>query len=338
MHTLRFIGKRLALMVPTLLGISILTFFISNSIPGDPARLIAGQYAAPDVVAALRHKLGLDQPLYIQYFRYMGRLLHGDLGTSLYSQQSVITDLKQYFPATLELTLFSLLITVVVGIPLGILSAHKRDKWQDQISRVFSLVGIAMPSFWLGILFLLLFYLRWGILPGGGRLGDGMAPPTHITGMYTVDALLTGNWPDFFSALIHLILPGVTLAIVTIGMITRMTRSSMLEVLQSDYIRTAYAKGVSERRMLYGHALRNGITPVFTLLGMIFGNSLGGSVLVETVYGWPGIGRYAVNAISYLDFSAIMGVTLLIALLFIVINLIVDVFYHVIDPRLSYDA
>jgi len=325
-------------MVPTLIGISLLTFFISNAIPGDPARLIAGQFAPLDVVAALRHKLGLDLPLYQQYFRYMGRLFHGDFGSSLYTQQPVITDLKKYFPATLELTLFAMLVTVVIGIPLGVLSAHKRNKWQDHFSRFFSLIGIAMPSFWLGMLFLLLFYLKWGILPGGGRIGEGMSAPTHITGLFTVDSVLTGNWPDFFSSLIHLILPGVTQAIVTIGMITRMTRSSMLEVLQSDYIRTAFAKGVSEQRMLYGHALRNGITPVFTLLGMIFGYSLGGSVLVETVFGWPGVGRYAVNAISYLDFSAIMGVTLMIALLFIVVNLIVDIFYHVIDPRLGFDA
>lgn len=338
MDGLRALLKRIFLMIPTLFGISILTFFISNAIPGDPARLIAGQNAKPEVVAALHAKLGLNEPVYIQYFRYLDRLFHGDLGVSLYSQNPVLTDLQMYFPATLELTLFSMLITVVIGIPLGVLSAHHRDKWLDHFSRIFSLFGIAMPSFWLGMLLLLLFYLQWGILPGGGRLGDGMTPPMNITGLYTVDSLLTGNWPDFLSSLIHLVLPGVTQALVTLGMITRMTRSSMLDVLQSDFIRTAYAKGVSERRMLYGHALRNGITPVVTLVGMIFGYSLGGSILVENVFAWPGVGRYAVNAISYLDFSAIMGVTLFIAFLFIFVNLIVDLFYQIIDPRLKLGA
>jgi len=338
MNGLRSLLNRILLMIPTLFGISVLTFFISKLIPGDPARLLAGQNAKADVVAALHAKLGLNDPVYIQYFRYMDRLFHGDLGVSLYSQHPVLADLKLYFPATLELTLFSMLLTVVIGIPLGVLSAHRHDKWFDHVSRIFSLVGIAMPSFWLGLLLLLLFYLQWGILPGGGRLGDGMAAPTTITGLYTVDSLLTGNWPDLFSSLIHLVLPSVTQALVTIGMITRMTRSSMLEVLQSDYIRTAYAKGASERRMLYGHALRNGITPVVTLVGMIFGYSLGGSILVENVFSWPGVGRYAVNAISYLDFSAIMGVTLLIAFLFIIVNLIVDLFYQVIDPRIKLGA
>ncbi|TLS36261.1 ABC transporter permease [Pseudalkalibacillus caeni] len=337
MDALRYVFKRILLMIPILIGISILTFFISNTIPGDPARLILGPKATPDGIEELREEMGLNDPLYVQYGRYVNGIFHGDLGESTYSQQPVIDDLERYFPATLELTLFAMLITVLIGIPFGVISASKKDKLPDQFTRVFALLGVAMPAFWLGLLFLLLFYLKLGILPGSGRLDNGVSPPDMITGMYTVDALLTGNMVAFKSALIHLILPGITQAAVTIGMITRMTRSSMLEVLQSDYIRTAQAKGGSENRVLYGHALRNGIMPVITLLGMTFGHALGGSVLVESVFSWPGLGKYAVNAITYLDFPAVMGVTLLIALLFITVNLIIDTMYHLIDPRLKYN-
>lgn len=337
MDFLRFLGKRLLLMVPILVGMSLLTFFISNTIPGDPARLIVGPHADAKVIADLREKLGLNDPLYIQYFHYIKNILHGDLGTSLYSQKPVTEDLANYFPATLELTLFSMLISVIVGIPFGLISAHKRDKLPDQVTRFMALLGVAMPAFWLGIILLLLFYLKLGLLPGSGRLDNGVAAPTDITGLYTVDALLTGNGTAFFSALIHLILPGVTQAAVTIGIITRMTRSSLLDVLGKDYIRTAFAKGASENRVLYGHALRNGMMPVLTLIGMTFGYSLGGSVLVESVFSWPGIGRYAVNAITYLDFPGVMGVTLLIAALFVTVNLFVDILYHVVDPRVKFE-
>jgi ABC-type dipeptide/oligopeptide/nickel transport system permease component len=337
MEILKFTGKRLMLMIPILIGISFLTFFISNTIPGDPARLAAGPYAKAEIIAELREKMGLNDPLYVQYARYLKGLLQGDLGKSLYSQQPVIKDLYRYFPATLELTLFSMILTVIIGIPFGIISAHKRDKLPDQLTRFMALTGVAMPSFWLGIILLLVFYLHWGLLPGSGRLDVGVTPPPMVTGMYTVDAIIAGQWTVFFSALIHLILPGVTQAAVTIGMITRMTRSSMLEVMRNDFIRTAYAKGASDNRVLYGHALQNGLMPVLTLIGMAFGHSLGGSVLVESVFSWPGLGKYAVNAITYLDFSAVIGVTLLIALLFITVNLIVDILYFVIDPRLKYD-
>jgi ABC-type dipeptide/oligopeptide/nickel transport system permease component len=334
---LRYIVKRLLLMIPILIGISLLTFFISNTIPGDPARLAAGPYADAKVIAELREEMGLNDPIYVQYGHYMKDLLSGELGNSNYSHQPVMKDLKQYFPATLELTLFSMLITILIGIPLGIISASKKDKLADQLARVMALVGVAMPAFWLGIIFLLFFYLQLGVLPGSGRLDTGLAPPEAITGMYTLDALLTGNWTVFNSALIHLILPGITQAAVTIGMLTRMTRSSMLEVLKSDYIRTAFAKGGSEKRVLYGHALRNGMMPIMTLLGMTFGHSLGGSVLVESVFSWPGLGKYAVNALTYLDFPAVMAVTILIAVLFIFVNLIIDILYQVVDPRLNYD-
>lgn len=337
MDALKFVGKRLLLMIPILIGISILTFAISNTIPGDPARLILGPKATPEGLEALREDMGLNDPLYVQYGRYMGGIFQGDLGQSTYSQKPVSADLIRYSPATFELTLFAMVITVLIGIPLGIISASKKDKIADQITRIFALIGVAMPAFWLGLLLLLLFYLKLGVFPGSGRLDSGMSPPTYITGMYTVDSLLTGNWPVFKAAVMHLVLPGVTLAAITIGMITRMTRSSMLEVLKSDYIRTAHAKGAPENRVLYGHALRNGVMPVITLLGMAFGHALGGSVLVESVFSWPGLGRYAVNAITYLDFPAVMGVTLLIAILFILVNLIVDTLYFFIDPRLKHN-
>jgi len=324
-------------MIPILFGISVLTFFISNTIPGDPARLAAGPHADAKVIDELRDKMGLNKPLYVQYGHYISGIFHGDFGQSNYSHQPVKEDIKQYFPATLELTLFSMFLTVLIGLPLGIISANKKDKIPDHFTRVISLIGVAMPAFWLGIIFLLFFYLTLGILPGSGRIDTGLAPPHTITGMYTIDSLLTGNWVVFQSSLIHLILPGITQAAVTVGMIARMTRSSMLEVLQSDYIRTAYAKGGSENRILYGHALRNGMMPVLTLLGMTFGHSLGGSVLVESVFSWPGLGKYAVNAITYLDFPAVMAVTILIAVLFITVNLIIDILYQVVDPRLNYD-
>lgn len=337
MDAIRYISKRLLLMIPILFGISVLTFFISHTIPGDPARLILGPKADPVIIKELQEKMGLNDPVYVQYGRYVSGILQGDLGNSTYTQQAVANDLKRYFSATLELTLFSMIITVLVGIPFGIISANKKDKIPDQITRFVALIGVAMPAFWLGIILLLFFYLQLGVLPGAGRLDTWVSPPAHITGMYTVDALLTGNLPVFQSALIHLILPGITQAAVTIGMITRMTRSSMLEVLRSDYVRTAYAKGGSQNRVLYGHALQNGMMPILTLIGMTFGHSLGGSVLVESVYSWPGLGKYAVNAITYLDFPAVMGVTLLIAVLFIFVNLIIDIFYQVIDPRLKYE-
>ena len=337
MDALRFILKRLLLMIPILFGISLLTFFISNTIPGDPARLAAGPYADAQVIEELQEKMGLNDPVYVQYGRYLSGIVQGDLGMSNFSHRPVVEDIKAYFPATLELTTFSMLITVLIGLPFGIISANKKDKIADQITRVMALIGVAMPAFWLGIIFLLFFYLTLGILPGSGRIDTGLSPPDTITGMYTIDALLTGNWEVFKSALIHLILPGVTQAAVTIGMITRMTRSSMLEVLGSEYIRTAYAKGGSENRVLYGHALRNGMMPVLTLIGMTFGHSLGGSVLVESVFSWPGLGKYAVNAITYLDFPAVMAVTMLIAVLFITVNLIIDILYHIVDPRLKFD-
>ncbi|WP_019415452.1 ABC transporter permease [Paenisporosarcina sp. TG20] len=337
MDVLKFVAKRLLLMIPILIGISMLTFAISNTIPGDPARLILGPKATPEGLESLREKMGLNDPLYIQYGRYMVGITHGDLGESTYSQGPVSSDLIRYSPATFELTLFAMMITLLIGIPFGIISASKKDRMADHFTRLFSLLGVAMPAFWLGLLFLLLFYLKLGILPGSGRLDSGMSPPHHITGMYTIDALLTGNWTVLLSASMHLILPGITLAAVTIGMITRMTRSSMLEVLQSDYVRTAHAKGASENRVLYGHALRNGVMPVITLLGMAFGHALGGSVLVESVFSWPGLGKYAVNAITYLDFPAVMGVTLLIAVMFILVNLIVDTLYFFIDPRLKHN-
>lgn len=337
MDALKYIFKRILLIIPILFGISLLTFFISNTIPGDPARLAAGPYADAEVIEELRHKMGLNDPVYEQYGRYISGVIQGDLGMSNYSHQPVIEDVKAYFPATLELTLFSMVITILIGVPFGLISANKKDKIADQATRIIALIGVAMPAFWLGIIFLLFFYLKLGILPGSGRLDTGLSPPEKLTGMYTFDALFTGNWVVFKSALIHLILPGVTQAAITIGMITRMTRSSMLEVLQSNYIRTAYAKGGSESRVLYGHGLRNGMMPVLTLLGMTFGHSLGGSVLVESVFSWPGIGKYAVNAITYLDFPAVMAVTMLIAVLFIIVNLIIDILYHVVDPRLKFE-
>ncbi len=337
MRILNYILRRLAFMVVVLFGVSIITFTITMVIPGDPALMMAGPRARPEVVANLRDKLGLNDPLHIQYTRYIGNLLQGDLGMSIHSHREVLADLTDYFPATFELTSVAIAVSVLIGIPLGVLSAVRQNQWPDHISRFFALVGVAMPSFWLGLILMLVFYLYLDWFPGGGRLSTGVTAPGTITGLYLVDSLLQGNWQAFVDAVRHLVLPVVTEAMVTVGMITRITRSSMLEVLREEYVTTARAKGLAQRTVFFKHALKNAILPVVTMLGMMYGYALAGSVLVETVFSWPGMGRYAVRAITFLDFPAVMGVTLWIALLYVTINLVVDIAYFYIDPRVRFD-
>lgn len=331
-----FVIRRLFLLTFVLLGVSLLTFSISHLIPADPARQAAGPHATTKQVELLRQKLGLDRPLPEQYWMYMSGLLHGDLGYSLYSRRDVIEDVKDYFPATIELTLVAMLICLVVGIPLGVLSAVYKDKWPDHLTRIVCIGGVGLPIFWLALLFQLLFYRWLDILPAGGRIDPSLNAPHLITRLYIVDSLLTGNWKVLSSSLYHIAMPSITLAFASLAWIARITRTSMLDTLSQDYIRTARGKGLSENKVIYVHALRNALIPTVTLIGLQTGALLAGTFLVEIIFSWPGIGFYTVNSIMAMDFNAIMSTTLLVAVVYSLTNLVVDILYVAIDPRINY--
>lgn len=329
------VRKRLPGVVLVVIGVSMITFIISHLIPGDPARLIAGDRATDEIVAAIRSKLGLDLPLYQQYWNYLVGLVHGDLGTSIRTSRPVLEDIAAFFPATLELALVALLLATVVGIPLGVLSAVYRNKPIDQLVRSISVTGISTPAFWLGLGLIVLFYGRLGWLPGGGRLEQGMAPPADITGLYLIDSLITWNMPVFFSALKHLILPAFTLGFVHLGVVARQIRSAMLEQLGEDYVRTARAFGLSRWAVVFRQALPNALIPSVTVLGLALGDLLYGAVLTETVFGWPGMGAYVVDSIQALDFPAVMGFAVVVSFAYVLVNLVVDLVYRWLDPRIT---
>ncbi len=317
-----------------LFGLLCLTFAISHVVPGDPARLAAGPDANTSMVETIRVKYGLDRPLGVQFVRYLGGLATGDLGESLRSRNAVRDDLARYFPNTLELVALALLLAVVVGVPLGMLSAVYRDTWVDHWARVVSVSGVALPAFWLGLMLQLLLALYLGWLPLGGRLGLTATPPPPITHLLLVDALLRGQWGTFADAARHAVLPVVTLCFPALASIMRVNRAEMLDTLQADYIKTARAQGFSSFRVVTRYALRNAMIPTLTMIGLRYGWMLGGTILVETVFDWPGIGLYAVNAAVSSDFQPIMGVTLLIGLNFMLANLLVDLAYGWLDPRI----
>jgi peptide/nickel transport system permease protein len=327
------INRRVILSIIALLGITILVFVLSHVVPGDPARLAAGPQAREEQVESVRKEYGLDKPLAQQYLIYMKNLLKGDLGKSLQSRRPVVEDLRDYFPATLELTLIASIIAIIGGILLGMVSALKQNQFLDHFSRIFSLTGISMPVFWLGLLLVLLFYRDLSWLPFGGRLDASLTPPTHITGLYLLDSVLTGNWETFWSALAYLVLPSISLSLGSLGVIARMTRASLLEVIPQDYVRTARAKGLQEKAIIYGHVLRNALFPIITISGLQIGSLLSGAFLVEVIFSWPGLGTYAMKAILFLDYNGIIGVTLLIGLVYMLTNLLVDILYFVVDPR-----
>jgi peptide/nickel transport system permease protein len=331
-----FLIRRLALLVFVLLGVSVLTFLISHVVPADPARLAAGAHATGTQVEALRQKLGLDRPLPEQYWRYLSGLVRGDLGYALSSRRPVVKDLKDYFPATIELTIAAMMICLVVGIPLGVISAVRKDSLVDHLGRVVCIGGVALPIFWLALLFQLVFYRWLGVVPPGGRLDPSLTHPQTITGLYVIDSLLTGNWTVLVSSLWHIALPAITLAFASLAWVARITRISMLETMGQDYIRTARGKGMPERRVVYLHALRNALIPTTTLVGLQTGSLLAGAFLVEIIFSWPGIGFYTVNAIMAMDFNAIISTTLLVAVVYTVTNLAVDILYVALDPRISY--
>lgn len=328
------IARRLALLLVVLLGVSVLTFFISHSIPGDPAILLAGQRASDEVVEQIRRAYGLDQPLWTQYARYLKGLLQGDLGRSVRTGRPVAEDLARFFPATLELVLTALLLAVALGVPLGVLSASRQNSWVDRLSRTVSVFGVSVPLFWLGLVALALLYGRLGIFPGSGRLSSFALPPLAVTGFYLIDALLAGDWATWWDAVRHLVLPAGCLAFVHVGLVARQVRASLLEVLHQDYIRTARAFGLSPRRVLYKYALRNAFLPTLTVVGLALGDLLAGAVVTETIFAWPGMGSYVVDAIAFLDFPAIMGFTTVVAVGYSLINLGVDLLTVTLDPRI----
>lgn len=334
----RFVFRRIVLLVLVLFGMSLITFTMSHLVPGNPARLLAGQHASQEQVDAIAKLYGLDRPLPEQYWVYVTGLIRGNFGLSMTTRRPVAKDLAQYLPATLELTSLAMVLVIFLGIPLGVLAAVSRGRMVDHIIRIVTIGGVSLPVFWLGIALQIIFF-RWiPILPIGGRLGITDIPPPHVTGAYTIDALLAGQWHTFTSALVHLLLPASTLALGSMAVVTRMMRASAIEVLGSDYVRTARAKGVFEWIVLRRHVFKNAMLPTTTVIGLQIGVLLAGNVLIEVVFNWPGIGLYAVNAIRYLDYAAIMGVTLVISVIYVTANLIVDLLYVVLDPRISYSG
>lgn len=333
----RYVVRRLLLMVPVLIGVSLLAFCLTNLVPGDPARAAAGRLATPEQLEAVRERLGLDRPLAVQYGLYMGRLVRGDLGTSLTSKQDVSRELRIFFPATLELLLATMVLAVGIGIPLGVRAATGRGGWVDRGFLGFSYLGVGMPVFFLALLLQLVFAGWLRVLPIAGRLGLETVPPPGVTGMYTIDALLAGNWGTFVDALRHLVLPAVTLAIAGVSEVGRITRSSMLSALSQDYVRTARAKGLPERTVWLRHALPNAILPTTTVIGLQVAFLLGGTVLIENLFSWGGLGTYAWTGIFRLDIPVIMGITLVSTTVYLFVNLGVDLLYARLDPRIEYE-
>ena len=332
----RLIARRLVFVVFVLWGVSLITFVLSRVVPGDPARLIAGPRADAAAIAHIRSLYGLDQPLVHQYVGYMGDLLHGNLGISFMTRRPVSRDLRTYFPATIELTLLALVLGVGAAFVAVLASTRRRGSAADRAVQLSAVGGVSLPAFWLALLLQLVIGAKLKWLPITGRLVPGGAPPSHVTGLYTLDGLLTGNLPAFFDALRHLVLPAVALAAGVYGLMTRILRASLLDVSGEDYVRTAEAKGLARSRVLLRHVLRNALLPAVTVLGLEFAVLAGGVFVVEYLFAFPGIGQYAFNAFSASDYNAIMGATLVVAITYVLTNLIVDIVYLYLDPRIRY--
>jgi peptide/nickel transport system permease protein len=318
-----------------LLGVSIVVFFMVRAIPGDPAQIMLGQQATQEQVQQIRENMGLDKPIFVQYGLFLKDALRGDLGDSIVTGRPVTTELLTRLPATLELTAFAMLIAILVGIPVGVISAVRQYSLLDKTTSVLALTGISMPIFWLAMILVVIFGVNLELLPFPGRL-DPTTGITAITGLVLVDSLLTLNFAGFWDGLLHLIMPALALATIPMAVIMRMTRSSMLEVMNEDYVRTARAKGVVPWRVVFKHALRNAMLPTITVIGLQTGLLMGGAIITETIFSWPGIGLYAYNSISSRDYASIQGVVLYAALLFVLINLLVDILYAILDPRVRY--
>jgi peptide/nickel transport system permease protein len=333
---LTYFLRRLLFVVFVAWGVTLATFFIAQVVPADPALAALGDHAREDQITAFRAAHGLDQPVWAQYVLYLGRLVRGDLGESLRTGRPIIDDLKDFFPATLELALTALLVSAALGIPAGVVAALRQDRPADLLVRFVALLGGATPVYWLGILLLELFHTRLRWLPGPGRLDAFLIAPPRVTGMVGVDALLAGDWEVWLDALRHLVLPAFVLGAFSAALLARMTRAAMLEAITQDYVRTARAKGAPEGRVVWRHTARNAALPVLTVLGGVLGGLLSGAVLTETIFSWPGIGQYATAAAISLDFPAVMGVTLVAGLAYAIINLVVDLLYAALDPRIAY--
>jgi peptide/nickel transport system permease protein len=330
-----YILRRVLLLIPLLLAISIVVFFMIHLIPGDPVQIMLGDKGTEEDAARLRAELGFNQPLHIQYLKFMGNLLQGDLGRSIRNRNPVINEIAAAFPATIELTVLSMIFASIIGIAAGIVSAIKQYSLIDNLTMVGALLGISMPVFWVGMMLMLIFGSRLGWLPISGRISR-VTDLEIITNFYLLDSILTQNWAALRSTFSHLVLPAITLATIPVAMIARMTRSTTLEILNQDYIRTARAKGLPEKVVILKHVLKNSLIPVVTIIGLQFGSFLGGAVLTETVFARPGVGRLLINGILGRDFPVIQGAVIFIASFFIFINLIVDILYSYLDPRIQY--
>ena len=349
---IRYIIRRLITVIPTLLGVSILIFLFLRLIPGDPAVAMLGEHAAEENVARIREQLGLNRPLFLdresleegdaggffdsQYIRYLGRLVRGDLGESIHRRVPIAETLKERFPATAELAIASMTIGALLGVVAGIVSAARRNSIVDVGTMLGSLAGVSIPIYWLGLMMIMIFAVMLGWLPAGGRLDPAIDLET-VTNFYVIDSIITGNMEALVDSLKHLALPAIALATHPMSIIARMTRSSMLESLQEDYVRTAHAKGLRERVVLFRHALRNALLPVVTIIGLQTGSLLAGAILTETIFSWPGIGKWVYDAILARDYPIVQGGTLVIAIIFVFVNLLVDVSYGFLDPRIQYE-
>lgn len=337
MNRTEYLLRRAALAVFVLLGVLLLTFIVSRVIPGDPARLYLGSRARPDAIEKVREEFGLNDPLPQQFLRYVGSTLSGDLGYSFRTKRPIVEDLRTRLPATMELVLVSTVLAVMIGVPLGVLSASQAGKAFDQFSRIFTIAGVSIPSFWLALLLQLLFFMTLDWLPLGGRLSRDILlsdPFTKVTGFFLIDAALAGNWEAWRDALWHIIMPAAVLATYPISLSVRMTRASMLEVLSETYITAARASGLSEIEILFKLALKNAIVPTLTVLGLVFAFSITGAVLVEIIFSWPGMGSYMLNAILSDDVYVLFAVTLIVTIVYIIVNLLVDFVQAALDPRI----
>ncbi len=336
---LRVIGQRLLSALPNLAGVVVITFLLTRAIPGDPAAYFAGGAATQEAVEQVRKQLGLDKPLLEQFFVYLGQLVKGDLGQSLTTGQPVLKELLLRLPASLEVVLLALLLSCAVALPMGVLAATKPGSWIDQLSRLITTAGVSLPTFFTGLLLAYVFYFLLGWAPSPlGRLNPMFSPPPTVTGLYLIDAALVGDPALWWASAKQLVLPVVTMALFVMAPIARMTRASMLAVLSADFVRTARASGLSNTTVLVRYALRNALLPVVTTLGMVFGFMIGSSVVIEKVFGWPGVGSYAIDALTASDYAPVQGFVLTMGILFVLLNLMIDVLYVLIDPRVTIEA
>lgn len=332
---LSYTARRLFMLIPVLIGMTMITFSIVHLIPGNPAKVILGETATPTAVENLEENMGLNEPLHVQYGVYVKDLLKGDLGTSLRSKSPIVKEIWPYITATFELTLFAMIFAVVIGVNAGIISAWKQNTWFDFLAMIFALIGVSIPVFWLALMEQWVFAQELGWLPAHGRQSS-RSPIESITNFHIIDTLIRMDFKQMVIALKHLVLPSVALGTIPMAIIARMTRSTMLEVMNSDYIQTARAKGSGQLIVIYKHALKNAVIPVLTVIGLQSGVLLGGAILTETIFSWPGIGRYIFEAINYRDYPVIQSGILVVAFIFVIINLMVDLLYTYIDPRIKY--